>query len=110
MGVAVTAAADPLNLLRNAGFEEIAQSWSLPATASVVTPGHSDGHCLRVSNPTRQYSYVSQRVAVDGSQFRRISLTAWMRWSGVVQGPQTYDGARMHLTFHDAAGNQLGGF
>lgn len=109
-GVALPAAADRPNLLQNNGFEALAQGWSLPKTASVVTPGRSDGHCLRISNPTRQFAYASQRVAVDGSQFRRITLEAWMRWDGVVQGPNSWDGARMHLTFHDAAGNQLGGY
>ena len=80
-GIVVTARADPPNLLQNSGFEQGSQGWSLPSTASVVTPGHGGGSCVRVSNPTPQYSYVSQRVAVDGSQYRRITLQAWMRWS-----------------------------
>jgi hypothetical protein len=109
LGAAVAQTGAP-SLLDDGGFEASSRSWALPDGASVVGGGREGSRSLRVSNASPGYTFAQQSTLLDGRQYRRLTLSAWMRWSDVVRGRETWEGARMHLTFHDADGKQLGGW
>src|SRR5436305_2019720 len=100
----------PASLLANGDFSAGGAGWTLPGGARVEAGGYGGGPALRGRNAQGGYSFASQSVALDGGRYRKIHLEGWMRWANVVLGANSWEGARMHLTFHDASGKQLGGW
>jgi hypothetical protein len=98
------------NLLDDGGFEASGRSWSLPEGASAASGGREGSRSLRVSNERAGYTFAQQSALLDGQRYPRVTLSGWMRWADVVRGREVWEGARMHLTFHDADGKQLGGW
>jgi hypothetical protein len=83
MAVALPAAAQSPNLLRNPGFEDGASGWQLPPNVEVVKEvAHGDAHSLRILNTdAKTYVLASQNVAVQPGH--RYRYGAWIRTRGV---------------------------
>jgi hypothetical protein len=83
MAVALPAAAQSPNLLRNPGFEDGASGWQLPPNVQVVNEvAHGDAHSLRILNTdAKTYVLASQSIAVQSGH--RYRYGAWIRTRGV---------------------------
>jgi len=76
---ALAAAAEPTNLVRNPGFENAAQAWSLPQTFTVVDGvARSGTRSLRLVN-TNPATYLLARQSVPFQAGRRYRYGAWIR-------------------------------
>ena len=92
---------EPVNLVRNPGFENAAQAWALPVTCSVVSNvAHQGAHSLRLLN-TNPATYLLARQPVPFQPGLRYRYGAWIRTRGV-HGEES--GATLCLEWSGARG------
>lgn len=101
------------NLLANGDFRlgsATPAEWLAPDGASRTWDSALPGWTLRVQSSSGAYLFARQDFAVDGDRARQLAVSALVRFTGVRQGANAWDKARIHLTFHDGDGKQLGGW
>jgi protein-L-isoaspartate(D-aspartate) O-methyltransferase len=101
----------------NGNFESAATSdqyitgWYYEQQATVVTdPKAPEGrHFVRFSNQQEGRSaHLLQGFAVDGRHVKELRLSAWLRYTDVVQGPNREDLPNVAITFYDDNRRDLG--
>ncbi|HEX6972644.1 MAG TPA: beta-galactosidase [Limnochordia bacterium] len=99
------------NLLQSGDFSSAGARthWQLPAGAELVWDAALEHSVLRVNAPNIAYIFARQDIALPAGSTALI-VSALVRLDDVRRGANPWDTARIHLTFHDENGRQLGGW
>ena len=71
------------------------------------SPGYKSQQSFKISNPSSAYSMITQQVPVDSKKIASITVSGFVKVSGVVQGENAWEKARISIEFHDSSGNRV---
>jgi hypothetical protein len=72
-------------------------------------PGYKSASCFKITNTSPGYSMITQKAAVTPGM-SSIEISGYVKTSGVAQGANTWEKARISVEFRDADGNLKGGW
>ncbi len=72
-------------------------------------PGYQSPSCFKISNTSPGYSMITQKIAVT-PKMSSIEISGYVKTSGVAQGANVWEKARISVEFRDAAGELKGGW
>ena len=64
-------------------------------------PGYKSASCFKITNTSPGYSMITQKVAVT-PKMSSIEISGYVKTSGVAQGANTWEKARISVEFRDA--------
>ena len=99
------AADDKTNWVLDPSFETNA-GWGRQANAE----GRKGGPALHLANEKAGWNQAFQSIAFGAVAPASIEVACWVRTAGVKPGRESWEKARLNLTFHDKAGTQVGGW
>lgn len=82
----------------------------ISGTGTLESPGYKSSSCFKIANSTKGYSMITQQIPVDNKKISSITVSGYVKVSGVVQGFNNWEKARISVEFHDASGDKLGGW
>ncbi|MCE5299803.1 MAG: cellulase family glycosylhydrolase [Spirochaetia bacterium] len=100
---------DPDNWLLNGGMEfgsTLPLYWGgwVAGEAVFESPGHDSATCFRIYNPSNPYSMITQSVPVDTSKIFSVTISGYVKVSGVTAGANVWEKARISVEFRDENG------
>lgn len=103
------------NLLKNGDFEQglsarIPKGWGTEYYNSSLVPGKASKNAVKITNKIPLMSLGAQTFPLDYEKVKKVSISAWVKFEGVVPGPEGWNKANIQLLFFDGKGNQLGGW
>lgn len=84
-------------------------SWHIPDGASITFDSVARRFVLKIASDHTTYAFARQDFAIT-EDVTQLVISALLRFDEVVRGENSWDKARIHLTFHDRDGTQLGGW
>ena len=75
---------------------------------SFESPGHQSPMCFRISNASKGYSMITQQIPIDPKKTANINVSGYVKVSGVVEGSNSWEKARISVEFHDVTGARIG--
>jgi hypothetical protein len=81
----------------------------IAGTSSFESPGCNSPTCFRITNTSFNYSMITQEITAD-PKIKAVTISGYVKVSGVVQGTNVWEKARISVEFHDANGQRLGGW
>jgi len=72
-------------------------------------PGYESPTCFKITNTSPGYSMITQKVAVS-PKMSSIEISGYVKTSGVAQGTNVWEKARISVEFRDASGALVGGW
>ncbi|MEI7542605.1 MAG: beta-galactosidase [bacterium] len=82
----------------------------LSGEGSFESPGYKSSNCFKITNKSKGYSMITQQIPIDDKKVASINLSGYVKVSGVVQGSNNWEKARISIEFHNALGERLGGW
>jgi hypothetical protein len=74
---------------------------------SFESPGYKSAQCFKITNLNKGYSMITQQVPVDSKKISSVNLSGYVKVSGVVQGADVWDKARISIEFHNSSGERV---
>ncbi len=105
-----TPTADPShNLLKSQYFhpEFSPGEWMLPSYSHIVWDSALQRHVLEVRSASPTYQFAQQDIALD-PDMRTLTVSALVSFDNVTVTTEPWNAARIHITFHNRYGEQLG--
>lgn len=107
-----TPIADPsYNLLKNRHFhpDVTPAEWMLPDRGSIIWDSALNRHVLEISGTSPVYQFAQQDIALDPGM-QTLTVSALVSFNNVEVTTEPWNAARIHVTFHNRHGEQLGGW
>ncbi len=74
--------------------------------SSFESPGYNSPTCFKITNSSYNYSMITQEITVD-PKIKAVTISGYVKVSGVVQGTNAWEKARISVEFHDASGARV---
>jgi len=102
---------DPYNFISNGDFE-IWENWAYGGTegGGLFSPGYNSDSCLKIDNPTPNWSFASQSIGLDGRSIKRINIEGYVKTEDIVAGEKPWQKGRLNIEFKDKNGIRIGGW
>jgi hypothetical protein len=102
----LAAASPSLNWLKNGDFAT-QSAWQGSYT---LDAGRDKGHSACITGAAADDATLYQMVALGLTPPASVEVSGWLRCQSVTAGSEDWQQARITITFHDAAGAQVGGW